>query len=180
MGTAYTPGLTISRDVVVRKLRRLPLAGEVLVSVGEEVEADTPVGCGAGRSPRLASGPYMSHTIHVAYCGREGRIAMGVEDKIAVDPAICAGRPVIRGTRIPVRNILGVFAGGGSIKDVLEAYPELTEEQVRAAAEYAAQILDEGRVTAFKGRPVVGQYDPKEFPYPREPKWERKWDEAGE
>ncbi|MHC4198851.1 MAG: hypothetical protein ACYSU0_02600 [Planctomycetota bacterium] len=63
MGTAYTPGLTISRDVVVRKERRLPLAGEVLVSVGEEVEADTPVGRGAGRSPRLASGPYMPHTV---------------------------------------------------------------------------------------------------------------------
>lgn len=43
MGTAYTPGLTIARDVVVRKERRLPLAGEILVSVGEDVEALTPV-----------------------------------------------------------------------------------------------------------------------------------------
>ena len=43
MGTAYTPGLTISRDTVVRKERRLPLAGEILVSVGEEVDAPTPV-----------------------------------------------------------------------------------------------------------------------------------------
>ncbi len=43
MGTAYTPGLTVSRDVLVRKERRLPLAGDILVSAGESVEADTPV-----------------------------------------------------------------------------------------------------------------------------------------
>ncbi|MHC4252898.1 MAG: hypothetical protein ACYS9X_27590, partial [Planctomycetota bacterium] len=43
MGTAYTPGLTVSADAVVRKLRRLPLAGEVLVAVGDRVEAATPV-----------------------------------------------------------------------------------------------------------------------------------------
>ncbi len=43
LGTAYTPGLTIARDLLVRKERRLPLAGEILVSVGDEVEAATPV-----------------------------------------------------------------------------------------------------------------------------------------
>ena len=43
MGTAYTPGLTVSADAVVRKLRRLPLAGEILVAVGDRVEASTPV-----------------------------------------------------------------------------------------------------------------------------------------
>jgi hypothetical protein len=41
MGTAYTPGLTVSAKAIVRKLRRLPLAGEVLVAVGDSVEADT-------------------------------------------------------------------------------------------------------------------------------------------
>ncbi len=41
MGTAYTPGLTISADAVVRKVRRLPLKGQVLVQVGDEVEPDT-------------------------------------------------------------------------------------------------------------------------------------------
>jgi hypothetical protein len=43
MGTAYTPGLTVSPGVLVRKERRLPLAGEILVSVGDKVEARTPV-----------------------------------------------------------------------------------------------------------------------------------------
>jgi len=41
MGTAYTPGLTISADTVVRKVRRLPLKGQVLVQVGDQVEPDT-------------------------------------------------------------------------------------------------------------------------------------------
>ncbi len=43
MGTAYTPGLTISADIVVRKMRRLPLKGQVLVQVGDEVYPDTVV-----------------------------------------------------------------------------------------------------------------------------------------
>jgi hypothetical protein len=43
MGTAYTPGLTVSADAVVRKIRRLPMAGEILVRVGDAVEAATPV-----------------------------------------------------------------------------------------------------------------------------------------
>lgn len=43
MGTAYTPGLTISADIVVRKMRRLPLKGQVLIQVGEAVSPDTVV-----------------------------------------------------------------------------------------------------------------------------------------
>jgi hypothetical protein len=43
MGTAYTPGLTISADIVVRKVRRLPLKGQVLVQVGDSVNPDTVV-----------------------------------------------------------------------------------------------------------------------------------------
>ncbi len=43
MGAAYTPGLTVSGDMIVRKERRLPLAGEILVSVGDPVEAGTAV-----------------------------------------------------------------------------------------------------------------------------------------
>lgn len=45
MGTAYTPGLTISADAVVRKVRRLPLKGRVLVKVGDAVDPDTVIAC---------------------------------------------------------------------------------------------------------------------------------------
>jgi hypothetical protein len=51
---------------------------------------------------------------------------------------------------------------------------ESTEQGVASEQAYASPA------PPFKGRPMVRQYDPKEFPYPREPKWERKWDEAGE
>ncbi len=53
--------------------------------------------------------------------------------RIAADPAICGGKPTIRGTRILVKTILGMLAGGYSIERVLEAYPELTRADVVAA-----------------------------------------------
>ncbi len=73
---------------------------------------------------------------------------MGTGDHIAVDAGVCGGKPVIRGTRILVRNVLGILAGPGTVQDVLDAYPELTEEQVRSAIEYAARVVDEEKVVA--------------------------------
>jgi uncharacterized protein (DUF433 family) len=69
-------------------------------------------------------------------------------DRIEVNPAICSGKPVVRGTRIMVRNILGMVAGGYSVERVLESYPELTREDVADALEYAARIVDEDQVIA--------------------------------
>ncbi|MCS6918657.1 MAG: DUF433 domain-containing protein [Fimbriimonadales bacterium] len=63
--------------------------------------------------------------------------------RIVRDPNICSGKPVIRGTRIMVRNILGMVAGGYTLERILEAYPELTPEDVRAALEYAAEVVDQ-------------------------------------
>ena len=54
-------------------------------------------------------------------------------DRIDINPAVCSGKPVIRGTRIMVRNILGMVAGGYSIDKVIESYPELAREDVSAA-----------------------------------------------
>jgi len=67
-------------------------------------------------------------------------------ERIAVDPAVCSGKPTIRGTRILVRNILGMVAGGYTIDRVLESYPELSREDVQAALEYAAAVIDEEQV----------------------------------
>jgi len=46
-----------------------------------------------------------------------------------------------------VRNILGMFAGGYSIERILEAYPELTREDVQAALDYAREVVDGEKVT---------------------------------
>lgn len=67
---------------------------------------------------------------------------------IVVDPKICGGKPTIRGTRIMVGNILGMFAGGDSINAVLKAYPELSREDIFAALEYARKVVDEEIVIA--------------------------------
>ncbi len=73
---------------------------------------------------------------------------MEAMDRIEVNPAICSGKPVIRGTRIMVRNILGMVAGGYSIDRILESYPDLGREDVAAALEYAARVVDEDQVIA--------------------------------
>lgn len=67
-------------------------------------------------------------------------------DRIEVNPEICAGKPVIRGTRIMVRNILGMVAGGYTVERVMAAYPELNADDVAAALEYAARVVDEEQV----------------------------------
>jgi uncharacterized protein (DUF433 family) len=67
-------------------------------------------------------------------------------DRIEVNPAICSGKPVIRGTRIMVSNILGMVAGGYSVDRILTAYPDLSREDVSAALEYAAKVVDEEQV----------------------------------
>jgi len=66
--------------------------------------------------------------------------------RISVDPQICSGKPCIRGTRIMVKNILGMIAGGYTIEKILEAYPELTRDDVTEALDYATQVIDEEKV----------------------------------
>ncbi len=57
-----------------------------------------------------------------------------IQERIVVDPQICGGKPCIRGTRIMVKNILGMLAGGYDMEQILHAYPELSREDVVAAA----------------------------------------------
>ena len=65
-----------------------------------------------------------------------------INERILIDPDVCSGKPVIKGTRIMVRNVLGIVAGGGTIGEVLESYPELTPEDISAALKYAADLVD--------------------------------------
>jgi uncharacterized protein (DUF433 family) len=64
-----------------------------------------------------------------------------MNDRISTDPRVLAGKPVIRGTRIPVYLILELMAAGNSREDILKEYPELTDEDITSAVEYASQIL---------------------------------------
>lgn len=58
-----------------------------------------------------------------------------------VDPDVMAGKPVVRGTRIPVDAIIRRLAAGMSVSDVLEDYPNLQVEDVKAALEYSARVV---------------------------------------
>lgn len=62
-------------------------------------------------------------------------------DRIEIDPKVMLGKPVIRGTRIPVELLLRKLAEGATEEDLLEAYPRLTREDIQAAIRYAADVL---------------------------------------
>ncbi len=66
---------------------------------------------------------------------------MTVTDRIEINPKIMIGKPVIRGTRITVELILHKLGEGASEADLLDAYPGLTPEDIRAAMAYAADTL---------------------------------------
>jgi uncharacterized protein (DUF433 family) len=65
-----------------------------------------------------------------------------MEERIVIDPKICHGKPVIRGTRTPVALVVGGLAGGMSFEDVQREY-DLTIEDVRAALRFAGELLDQ-------------------------------------
>lgn len=61
-------------------------------------------------------------------------------DRIAVDPQVCFGKPTIRGTRIWVGLILGLLADGMTVEEILDDYPYITEDDVRACLAYGARL----------------------------------------
>jgi len=63
-------------------------------------------------------------------------------NRIETHPKVLSGKPVIKGTRIPVSLVLNLLAQGYEVKDVLEAYPELTKADVRAAIAFGAKLAD--------------------------------------
>ncbi len=70
-----------------------------------------------------------------------------MNDRIEVNPEICHGKPVIRGTRIMVRNILGSLAGGKSFQDIIKNYPELTAADIESAIFYAIELVDDTQLS---------------------------------
>jgi uncharacterized protein (DUF433 family) len=63
-----------------------------------------------------------------------------LSDKISFDPAVCHGKPVVRGTRVLVANVVGAVAAGQSAKEILQDYPSLKEQDIRACLEFAGGL----------------------------------------
>lgn len=63
--------------------------------------------------------------------------------RISIDPKVCHGKPCIKGTRIWVSLIVDNLAFGSTEEEILEAYPSLTREDIRAALAFAAEMARE-------------------------------------
>ncbi len=65
------------------------------------------------------------------------------KERISINPNVCHGKPCIKGTRIWVSLIVDNLAAGSSESEILEAYPSLTKEDIRAALAFAAEMSRE-------------------------------------
>jgi uncharacterized protein (DUF433 family) len=65
-----------------------------------------------------------------------------MSNRISIDPAVQHGKPVIRGTRVPVARILGSLAGGMTQEQVVDDYG-VTSDDIAAALEFATELVDE-------------------------------------
>jgi uncharacterized protein (DUF433 family) len=70
------------------------------------------------------------------------------EDRIVIDPAVRHGKPIIKGTRVPLEIILGSFVGGMEIEEIVKEY-DLQKEDVLAALAYAARIIAGKEISAY-------------------------------
>jgi uncharacterized protein (DUF433 family) len=66
-------------------------------------------------------------------------------ERITVDPGILVGKPVIKGSRMAVEFVVDLLAAGWSFEEILENYPHICREDVRACLGYAAEVVRGGR-----------------------------------
>jgi uncharacterized protein (DUF433 family) len=70
-------------------------------------------------------------------------------DRIEINPLICNGKPVFKGTRIPISIVIEEIAEGKSWNALLKDYPELKKQDIQAALHYACATLDHTRIEAI-------------------------------
>jgi uncharacterized protein (DUF433 family) len=63
-----------------------------------------------------------------------------MHERISLDPMVCHGKPVIKGTRAMVSSILGALAGGDSTEMILEDYPSISRQDIAAALAFASEL----------------------------------------
>ena len=63
-------------------------------------------------------------------------------NRITINPALCGGKPCIRGMRIRVKDVLDMLAEGATEQDILQDFPDLEAEDIRACLTYAARYFD--------------------------------------
>ncbi len=63
-----------------------------------------------------------------------------MNNRISINPNVCHGKPVIKGTRVLVSNILGALAGGDTIEQIIEDYPNITRDDILAALQFGSEM----------------------------------------
>ena len=63
--------------------------------------------------------------------------------RITIDPRVCHGQACVRGTRIPVHQVVRMLANGDTIEELIEDFPSLTGKDIRACLDYAATLAEE-------------------------------------
>lgn len=63
-----------------------------------------------------------------------------MHERIELNPLVCHGKPVIKGTRVMVSTILGALAGGDTVEMILEDYPNIKREDIQAALAFASEL----------------------------------------
>lgn len=66
-----------------------------------------------------------------------------MHERISIDPQVCHGQACVKGTRLPVHQIVRMLANGDTIEQLLEEYPSLTREDILASLDYAASLAEE-------------------------------------
>ena len=85
----------------------------------------------------------------------EKKGAKQIKERIVIDPEIQHGKPVIRGTRVPVTRIVGGLGGGMTKEEIMREY-EVAEEDIEAALSYAAELIE---TEEFHPLPIPGGED---------------------
>jgi uncharacterized protein (DUF433 family) len=91
-----------------------------------------------GTEARRRTAPGLTGDSRMDECHELQEELMNYHQYIIRDPQICGGEPVIKGTRVTIRTILASLAEGACIDEILEDFPTLTEEDVRAVIAFAA------------------------------------------
>jgi uncharacterized protein (DUF433 family) len=147
------PQIPYHHDVANRAVR-LRLAGRVRITTGRHgpcpsMRVPIRVPDHAPGSP--SAGPPVPRRGAGRFDGCARRVypaAMSLRDRITTDADVLVGKPVVRGTRISVELVLDLLAQGWTAERILEQYDHLTEEDIRACVEYAADLLREESVFA--------------------------------
>lgn len=71
--------------------------------------------------------------------------SLRTKDYLSVDPEVCHGKPCFKGTRIMVASVLELLEAGETPEQILQGYPQITPQHIKAALHFAAEAIDSGR-----------------------------------